>query len=152
MELKETKELLNEHWDLLFLADPSREMIDQYINEGIVFEALMDNELVGIVVLVKNSVSEIEIKNIAVNPLFQGKGYAKQIIEFAKKESIRLGFSKLIICTGNSSILQLALYQKCGFRMKEITHDFFLQKYEVEIWENGIQCKDLVKLEHNLES
>lgn len=56
------------------------------------------------------------------------------------------GFHTIEIGTGNSSIQRLALYQKCGFRMASIDHDFFLKHYDEPIYENGIQCMDMVRL------
>lgn len=55
-------------------------------------------------------------------------------------ESIEIG-------TGNSSIQELALYQKCGFRLKEIIHDYFVDNYDEPIFENSIQCRDMVLLQ-----
>lgn len=63
-------------------------------------------------------------------------------IEQAKRE----GYQKIEIGTGNSSIHQLALYQKCGFRITGIDQDFFIRNYEEEIYENGIQCRDMIRL------
>lgn len=52
----------------------------------------------------------------------------------------------LVVGTGNSSFDQLALYQKCGFRMKGIIEDYFIEHYEEPIFENGIQCRDMIRL------
>lgn len=142
--------LTKEHWSLLLLADPSKEMVDKYIQMSEIYELLNQNLLVGIIVLVENSNEEIEIKNIAIDPAYQGKGLGKHLIHFGINESKKLGYSRISICTGNSSTHQLALYKKCGFQLSTIFHDFFIQNYEEEIWENGIQCKDLIKLEQKL--
>ena len=40
----------------------------------------------------------------------------------------------------NSSI------QKCGFRITGIDIDFFIRCYQEEIFENGIQCRDMIRL------
>ncbi|PEJ56664.1 MULTISPECIES: N-acetyltransferase [unclassified Bacillus (in: firmicutes)] len=139
--------LTKEHWSLLLLADPSKEMVDKYIQKSHIYEIVDRNLLVGIIVLMEISNEEIEIKNIAIDPAFQGNGYGKSLIHFGIRESKKLGYSKISICTGNSSTHQLALYKNCGFRISTISRDFFIQNYEEEIWENGIQCKDLIKLE-----
>ena len=142
--------LTKEHWSLLLLADPSKEMVDQYIQMSTIYEVLNQNLLVGILVLMENSNEEVEIKNIAIDPAYQGKGLGKNLIHFGINESKKLGYSRISICTGNSSTHQLALYKKCGFQLCTIFHDFFIHNYEEEIWENGIQCKDLIKLEQKL--
>lgn len=56
------------------------------------------------------------------------------------------GWRELHIGTGNSSIGQLALYQKCGFRIYSVVKDFFTDKYEGKIHENGIWCRDMIWL------
>lgn len=54
------------------------------------------------------------------------------------------------IGTGNSSIAPLILCQKCGFRITGIDRDFFIRHYSEEIFENGIQCKDMIRLSKDL--
>ena len=49
------------------------------------------------------------------------------------------------IGTGNSSLDQLALYQKLGFRTTGIVAGF-LDDYPEPIVENGIACRDMVRL------
>ncbi|MFF2874700.1 GNAT family N-acetyltransferase [Gottfriedia sp. NPDC057991] len=142
--------LTKEHWNLLLLADPSKEMIDKYIQKSNIYEVLDQNLLVGVLVLMENSSEEVEIKNIAIDPTFQGQGFGKNLIHYGMNESKKLGYSKISICTGNSSTHQLALYKNCGFQISTVFYNFFIDNYDEEIWENGIQCKDLIKLEQNL--
>nr|WP_084135835.1 N-acetyltransferase [Jeotgalicoccus psychrophilus] len=52
--------------------------------------------------------------------------------------------------TRNSSIGQLALYQKCGFKITGVDKSFFIRNYEEEILENGIQCRDIIRLTQKL--
>ncbi|KHF37127.1 putative N-acetyltransferase YvbK [Paenibacillus sp. P1XP2] len=53
----------------------------------------------------------------------------------------------MIVRTGNSSLNQLGLYQKCGFRMVRIERDYFVNNYPEPIFENGIPCRDQIVLE-----
>ncbi|MGG0179077.1 GNAT family N-acetyltransferase [Gottfriedia acidiceleris] len=142
--------LTKEHWNLLLLADPSKEMLDKYIQKSNIYELLDQNLLVGVLVLMENSSEEVEIKNIAVDPTYQGQGFGKNLIHYGINESKKLGYSKISICTGNSSTYQLVLYKNCGFQISTVFHNFFIDNYDEEIWENGIQCKDLIKLEQKL--
>ena len=57
----------------------------------------------------------------------------------------KMGATELLVGTGNSSLSQLGLYQKCGFRMSYIKAGFFAS-YPEPIYENGIQCLDMVVL------
>ena len=148
---------------LLLLADPNKDAIKQYLPNSIILTASLtqrDNqELVGIAVLVavdrpsgqnkSPSRKIIELKNIAIAPNSQGKGYAKQLINAAKQYALLDGATHLTIGTGNSSLSQLALYQKCGFRISHVVPDFF-KNYPEPIFENGIRCLDMVMLSCDL--
>ena len=70
----------------------------------------------------------LEIINIAIDPNYQGKGYAKKLLKFAINNAKNKGFKHIEIGTANSSINQLALYQKVGFIINYIDKDFFLKK------------------------
>lgn len=147
--IRNSQEITKKCLELLLLADPSVKMIEKYIHESEIYIVEFNDLEIGIIALHKISNNEAEIKNIAIEPMYQGKGYGKELIEFVIKESKALGFSKIIICTGNSSIHQLKLYQNCGFIIVEVIKDYFVTNYKDEIWENGIQCRDLIKLEQS---
>ena len=137
-------------FDLLELADPSRRQIESYLKNGDCFLAKSGAETVGVMVLNKVDSSTVEIKNIAVRESDQGKGFGKALLKYSEKISRESGFEKLIIGTGNSSIGQLALYQKEGFEMDSIEKEFFVKNYPEPIFENGIQCRHKVVLEKSL--
>lgn len=84
--------------------------------------------------------------NIAVADSHQGKGMGKALVLHAIEVARANGMESIELGTGNSSIQQLALYQKCGFRMQEIIHDHFVEQYDEPIFEQGIQCRDMVRL------
>lgn len=137
-------------YELLLMADPSRELIEKYIATGKCYLAYLRSEIVGVLVLNEVSSDCIEIKNIAISLLHQGLGFGKQLLRFAEENCHHLGYSKLIIGTGNSSIGQLGLYQKEGFEIERVVKNFFVDNYDEPIFENGIQCKHLIFLEKNL--
>ncbi len=136
--------------ELLLLADPSREMIEQYLSKSSVFLASSKGKTKGIIVLYPIEESILEIKNLAVVPSFQKRGLGKNLILFAENFAKANGYTKLRICTGNTSFHQLALYQKLGFQKKDKIPNFFLAQYPEPIFENGMQCKDLIVMEKEL--
>ena len=138
--------------DLLLLADPSKEKVLTYVQSGSCYAAYHDQDVIGVYVLLSLSQQTVEIINVAVKESWQGKGIGKQLIHHAIAEAKAAGFHTIEIGTGNSSIQQLALYQKCGFRMTSIDHDFFLKHYDEPIFENGIQCMDMVRLSLTLQA
>ena len=136
--------------ELLLLADPSRELVDAYLKSGSCFVAEMDGQIIGVYVLLKLTAETVEIVNVAVAEPYQGKGLGKQLVNHAIHYARSQGYVTIEIGTGNSGIGQLALYQKCGFRMTAIDHDFFTRNYSEAIYENGIQCRDMLRLSQTL--
>ena len=88
--------------------------------------------------------------NIAVREEQHGRGIGKRLIMDAIRVAETNGYKTIEIGTGNSSIGQLAFYQKCGFRIIGVDIDFFIKHYPEEIFENGIQCRDMIRLSRDL--
>jgi ribosomal protein S18 acetylase RimI-like enzyme len=88
----------------------------------------------------------MEIMNISVYEEYQNKGIGKQLIykaiEYAKESKIRT----LEIGTGNPGLIQMILYQKCGFRIVGVEFDYFRKNYKEKIYENGIECRDMIRM------
>ncbi|MNP08997.1 putative N-acetyltransferase YvbK [compost metagenome] len=137
-------------YELLLLADPSIDLVEEYVRRGYCYLAFRENELVGEFVLIHTHPQTIEIVNIAVTEGYQGQGIGRTLILTAIEEAKKLNASIIEIGTGNSGIKQLKLYQKCGFRIFGIDPDFFVRNYEEEIYEDGIQCKDMIRLRMEL--
>lgn len=136
--------------ELLLLADPSEKLVQEYLLRGQCFVAELDGKLIGEYVLLPTRPETVEIVNIAVNESCQGRGIGKQLVYHAIQQAKLLGFKTIEIGTGNSGVGQLALYQKCGFRMTGIDRDFFIRHYSEEIFENGIQVVDMVRLSQDI--
>jgi Acetyltransferases len=138
-------------YDLLLLADPSRSSVDDYMTRGLCFIGMADNRVAGVFVLLRTRPHTVEIVNIAVAEELQGRGIGKELVKSAIEKSKALGASVVEIGTGNSSLQQLALYQKCGFRIAGVDRDFFIRHYEERIIENGIPCLDMIRLRLELD-
>lgn len=136
--------------DLLLLADPSRKIIEAYLTRAECFVMENQNQLIGAYVLLPTRPETIELVNIAVQENFQNKGIGKQLIRHALERAKEQGFQTIEVGTGNSSMSQLAFYQKCGFRITGVDRDFFIEHYEEELMENGIPCRDMIRLSKSL--
>lgn len=142
------KEITSELMGLLLSADPDEKAILAYLSGSIVLVYRDDDIFVSIAVI--NAVAGVfELKNIAVLKKYQGKGIAKSMINKSKQLAKESGVKAIEVGTGNSSLSQLALYQKCGFRMHSIEPNFF-DSYPEPIIENGIRCIDMVRLRAEL--
>lgn len=135
---------------LLLEADPSREVVGKYLERGSCFALDDEGTIKGVFVLLPTRPYTIELVNIAVDEKFQQQGLGKLMLNEAFVIAKSKGYKTMEVGTGNSSIGQLAFYQKLGFRMTGIDRDFFIRHYEEEIYENGIQCRDMVRLSKGL--
>ncbi|WP_461178349.1 GNAT family N-acetyltransferase [Virgibacillus ainsalahensis] len=136
--------------ELLLLADPSEKLVREYVTRGKCFIMNPDGIILGTYVLIPTRPETVEIVNVAVDENYHGQGYGKQLILHAIETAKRDGYKTIEIGTGNSGVVQLALYQKCGFRMTSIDRDFFVRHYDEPIFENGIQVLDMVRLSQDL--
>ncbi|MBC1489669.1 GNAT family N-acetyltransferase [Listeria sp. FSL L7-1485] len=133
--------------ELLLEADPSEIQIKKYLEKSIVFEWQNSEKTIGVICLLPLNKHQLEIMNIAVLQPFQNKGIGKKLLEKAFDFAKSHHFSEVIVKTGNSSINQLAFYQKNGFRMQQIIPDYFSDHYpEQVIIENDIPCLDQIIL------
>ena len=136
-----------EYLDLLLLADEQEDMVDRYLEKGRMY-VLDDNGVRCECVITDEGNGILEIKNIATVPEYQGKGYAKALVEFLIKQ-YRGQYSVLQVGTGDSP-LTIPFYEKCGFVRSHIIPNFFTDNYDHPIFECGVQLIDMVYLKRPL--
>lgn len=137
-------------YHLLLLADPSEEAIEYYLKRGYCFVAYKDKETIGTYVLLPTRPFTIELINLAVAEKYQEQGYGKKLILHGINIAKNNNYKVMEVGTGNSSIGQLALYQKCGFTITSVDVDFFRKHYSQPIFENGIECRHMIRLTMDL--
>ena len=133
---------------LLLLADESEKMIEKYLDRGRMFVSVIDGNVVCQCVVTDEGNGILEIKNIATEPLYQRKGYAKTMIEeiermfYGKYDTLQVG-------TGDSP-LTIPFYEKCGFSYSHRVENFFINNYDHPIIEDGLTLKDMVYLKKKI--
>lgn len=127
----------------LLLADESEAVVREYMNKGELYAIICCEKLAGVALLLEQLPTTIEIKNIAIVPEFQGRGIGKIALQMISAISQTNGYIQMVVGTANSSIDNIAFYQKSGFRMETIKKDFF-SHYPVQIYENGIRAIDMI--------
>lgn len=135
--------------DLLMLADEGEAAVRNYLHDGRLYVARTGDKVLGAALYVPVDGETVELKNIALYEAARGKGTGRALIEDGIGRHTDMGFRRMIVGTANSSIGNLAFYQKCGFRMYGIRKGFFLT-YPEPIWENGIRAFDMVMFEREL--
>ena len=133
-------------WALLLLADPSREQVERYLANSRLLALLDGDAVLGVLTLTPVSWGVLEITNLAVEEAWQGKGLGKRLLTAAIEAARAVGALRLDIATGNSSLAQLGLYQRMGFRICAVEADYFTLNYPEPIVENGIACRDRLRL------
>lgn len=147
MEIYEVRSNKKQYLSLLLLADEQEDMIDRYIDRGTMY-VLEDNGVKCECIVTDEGNGIIEIKNIATVPEYQGKGYARRLIDFIA-DTYKDRYSILQVGTGDSP-LTIPFYEKCGFVRSHRIRNFFTDHYEHPIYECGIQLVDMVYLQRKL--
>ncbi len=133
---------------LLLLADEQEDMIDRYLDRGTLY-VLDDNGVKALCVVTDEGGGVLELKNLAVEPSFQRRGYGRRMIRFLE-ETYAGAFSTLRVGTGDSP-LTLPFYEACGFHRTYTVPNFFLDHYDHPIVECGKQLVDMVYLEKSIQ-
>ena len=147
MVIIEVTENKKQYIDLLLLADEQEDMIDRYLDKGRMY-ILNDNGIKCECVVTDEGNGVLEIKNIATVPEYQGKGYAKALIDFLVKEYGN-EYSILQVGTGDSP-LTVPFYEKCDFIRSHSIKNFFIDNYDHPIYECGVQLVDMVYLRRKI--
>ena len=137
-------------YNLLLLADESIVAINKYIHQSDVYILEKGCETIAVCAIQKINDDTVEIKNIAVDTVFQGQGVGQELLLDITDLVKSKGFNQIIIGTGDAGIKQLYVYQKVGFEIFEIKHKFFIDNYPEPIFENGIQLKHMIMLKKDL--
>ena len=147
IEIKEVIENKKRFLSLLLLADEQEDMIDKYIANGTMY-ILDDNGVKGECVVLNMGNNILEIKNIAIHPDYQRKGYGQAFIDFII-EKYKGEYSVLQVGTGESQTI-ISFYEKCGFIRSHIIKNFFIDNYKNPIYEGNVQLVDMIYLKRNL--
>lgn len=142
MEIRKITGNKKNHIDLLLLADEQEDMIDKYLEKGEMF-VLDDNGIKAECVITKEDDGVYELKNIAVLPACQRKGYGKILIDFIIAHYSDCNV--LFVGTGDCPSI-LSFYHNCGFSESHRVENFFIDNYNHPMFEEGIQLVDMVYL------
>ncbi len=147
MDIIEIRKHKKRYLDLLLLADEQEDMIDRYLERGTMY-ALEDGGVQAVCVVTDEGDGVLELKNLAVRPESQRRGYGRRLIE-CLAETYRGRFRLLQVGTGDSP-LTVPFYERCGFQRSHILPDFFTEHYDHPIYEGGVLLRDMVYLRREL--
>ena len=134
--------------DLLLLADEQEDMIDRYLERGEMFALEDGGRTLAVCVVTDEGNGVFEVKNLAVAPVVQRRGYGRAMLHFVE-ERCRMRARTLIVGTGDSP-LTLPFYEACGFVRDRVIENFFTDHYDHPIVEAGVTLRDMIVLKKEL--
>ena len=147
MEIRKVETDQKKYLDLLLLADEQENMVDRYLERGTMY-VLEDDSVKAECVVTDEGDGVLELKNLAVEHAFQGRGYGKAMVDFLVR-TYRGQYAVLQVGTGDSPST-IPFYESCGFRRHHPVKNFFTDHYDHPIYECGVQLVDMVYLQREL--
>ena len=117
MNIFEVKTDQKRYLPLLLLGDEQEDMIDRYLGRGTMY-ALDDGGVKAVCVVTDEGGGALELKNLAVSPRCQRRGYGRRMVDFLT-ETYRGRYTRLLAGTGDSP-LTVPFYEACGFRRSHV--------------------------------
>ena len=147
MKIRRVETDKKQYLALLLLADEQEDMVDRYLERGTMY-VLEDGGVRAECVVTNEGGGVLELKNIAVEPEAQGRGYGRALVDFLVR-TYAGRYEVLQAGTGDSPAT-VPFYEACGFRRHHLVRNFFTDHYDHPIYEGGVQLVDMVYLRRNL--
>ena len=147
MEIRKVETDQKRYLALLLLADEQEDMVDRYLECGTMY-VLEDDGVKAECVVTDEGNAILELKNLAVEPAAQGKGYGKAMVDFLVR-TYKERYMVLQVGTGDSPST-IPFYEACGFRRHHLVRNFFTDHYDHPIYERGVQLVNMVYLQRKL--
>lgn len=144
MNIFEVKDNKKRYLPLLLLGDEQEDMIDRYLGRGTMYALEEGGTVRAVCVVTDEGDGTLELKNLAVEPEHQRRGYGRRMVAFLC-ETCRGRYARLLVGTGDSP-LTLPFYEACGFRRSHVIPNFFTDHYDHPIFEGGRQLVDMIYL------
>jgi ribosomal protein S18 acetylase RimI-like enzyme len=130
--------------ELLLLADPEWAVVEKYLGQGEMYALFEGETAVAEALVTYRPDGACELKNLAVDPAFQRKGYARMLVEHVAR-AMAGRFEKMYVGTSGPK-----LYERMGFARAYTVENFFVDNYSEPIWDEGELLKDMYYLVRDL--
>ena len=127
---------------LLLLADEQESMIDRYLERGDLFVMNDGQHTIAVAVVTDEGDGTCELKNLAVAPDRQRKGYGRQMVEFLCRHYANVCHT-MLVGTGDSR-RTVSFYKNNGFTYSHTVPGFFTANYDHPIIEEGKTLTDMI--------
>ena len=146
LHIWEVKEDKKRYLSLLLLADEQEDMVDRYLERGTMY--VLEDGGIRAECVVTDEGGVLELKNLAVEPAYQGRGYGRRLIAFLLN-TYAGRYRELQVGTGDSPAT-VPFYEKCGFVPFRRIPSFFTDHYDHPIYDGGVRLRDMVCLRQTL--
>ena len=138
--IKKEKDNKDKYLDLLLEADPEKEVIEKYLQDGELFVLTYNDEVVCVAVVTKIDDNMCELKNIVTLEKYRGHGYGKKMIKYLF-DNYKQKYDKMVVGTTENNI---PFYVKTGFdKYYKTIKNFFIDNYKKEIIDGDLHCIDM---------
>ena len=142
MEIRRISSGKSAYMPLLLEADPSREMIEKYLDCGELYALTVNGQSAAVAVVTEREDGDWEIKNLAVAPDLRGKGYGAKLLQHLFRVlCARCG--RLYVGTSEGNV---PFYEHFGFVWDGVIRGFFTDNYDAPIVEDGRVLTDMLML------
>ena len=140
MEIRRIDEDREAFRELLLLADPEWAVVEKYLYDGEMYVLFAGGEAASEAVVTVRDDGACELKNLATAPKFQGRGYARALVNSLTREMAGR-FDRMYVGTSGP-----ALYERMGFAPAYVVRNFFVDNYSEPIYDEGERCVDMFYL------
>ncbi len=131
---------------LLLEADPSRAMIDKYLEDGELYALLANGQTAGVAVIATREDGNMELKNLAVVQALRGRGYGEKLV----RHMVKLCATRSDALYVGTSPANVGFYERLGFEKAYVEKGFFTNNYPEPIMEDGKVLTDMIYLVRSL--
>ena len=90
----------------------------RYLHIGCV--EMLDNKLVGGLMLAPVDDSTIRLMQVAVDTIYQGEGIGRELVKYAEKRAKEAGYSKIVM---HATLFVVDFYEKMGYRAEGVVFE-----------------------------
>lgn len=150
MKVRQITRDKDEYMDMLLMADPQKDMVENYLYQSEMFVLVNGGDVCSLCVVQPLKNRKCELKNIVTREEDRGKGYAKYLIQYICEyygdicDTIYAG-------TGNGKKM-ISFLEHCGFVNSHMVVNYYRDHYQEPIYEDGIRITDKVFLKKKLDS
>lgn len=132
---------------LLLEADPSREMLEGYLDAGELYVLEEDGTAACVAVVLPLEDGTCELKNLATQAGLRGRGHAGAMVEWLCRRYARR-FVAIVVGTSGYGT---SFYTRLGFQPSHTVEHFFTHNYPAPLYdEDGSLCDHMYYLRRTL--